>query len=64
MKETHTFCNAFALVMMCRTTGEGDLLGINGEELTSVDDIVKDFALIPTLNEKAKLITIQVYPGN
>ena len=62
-KETHEFCNAFSLVMICRVTDEGDLLDNNGKELTSINDVVDDIASISTLNEKAKLITIQAYPG-
>ena len=49
--------------MLCRVSDEGDLLDSNGEELTSISDVVDDIAGISTLNEKAKLITIQAYPG-
>ena len=62
-KETHEFCNTFSLVMICRVTDEGDLLDGNGKELASIGDVVDDIAGISTLNEKAKLITIQTYPG-
>ena len=62
-KETHEFCNTFSLVMMCRVTDEGDLLDGNGKKLTSINNLVDDIVGISTLNEKAKLITIQAYPG-
>ena len=49
--------------MMCRVSKEGDLLDHNEEELTSINNLVEDIAGISTLNEKAKVITIQAYPG-
>ena len=61
--ESHKFCNTFSLTMMCRVSKEGDLLDHNEEELTSINNLVEDIAGIATLNEKAKVITIQAYPG-
>ena len=49
--------------MMCRVSEDGDLLDSNGEELVSINELVDDVSDISTLNEKAKLITIQGYPG-
>ena len=61
--ETHEYCNMFSLVVMCRTKNGDKLLDGNGEELTSIDDVVDDIADIRTLNTKPKLITIQAYIG-
>ena len=61
--ESHEFCNTFSLTMMCRVSKEGDLLDHNEEELTSINKLVEDIAGISSLNEKAKVITIQAYPG-
>ena len=63
-KETHLYCNAFSLVMMCQVTGEGDLLDFYGEKLTSINDLVQDITNVSTLNKKPKLLMVEGYPGN
>ena len=62
-KETHQFCNAFVLVMMCKEGRDGNLVGFHGEELTSIDELVKDISDVRTLEQKPKLFTIQAYTG-
>ena len=49
--------------MLCRVNEDGDLLDGNGDELTSIEDLVEDVTGISTLEEKAKVITIQAYSG-
>ena len=61
--ETHEYCNMISLVMMCRTKNGDKLLDGNGEELTSINDVVDAIAGIRTLNTKPKLLTIQAYIG-
>ena len=62
-KETHQFCNAFALVMMCKEGDNGILFGCQGEILTSIDELVKEISDVRTLEQKPKLFTIQAYLG-
>ena len=62
-QETHQFCNAFVLVMICDGTDEDIFLDGNGGRLTSINDIIDDITGISTLNKKPKLVLIEEIAG-
>ena len=60
-KESHAYCNAFFLVILCRGTDEGNLLDSCEQTFSSIVRITEDVTDIHTLNGKPKLVLIQRY---
>ena len=61
MKETHKYCNAFALAVIGRATDAGELLDCHGEGFTSVKELVNELLRIETLKNKPKLVNIHAW---
>ena len=62
-EESHAYCNAFFLVILCRGTDEENLFDSCEQAFSSMVRITEDVTGIHTLNGKPKLVLIQRFTG-
>ena len=57
--ETHEYCNAFSLVLLCEGTDKGQLWDYKKKKISSIKKLTEEISGIVALHKKPKLILIQ-----
>ena len=61
--ETHEYCNAFSLVVLCDGTDDGQLFTHNKKRFFSVKELIDEVSSIMALHKKPKVILVQRCAG-
>ena len=63
-EETHQYCNALAVHIICHGSNNTDVLDVNKQKAFTVQEFTDDVDRVKNLKNKPKLIMIQKCRGN